>query len=50
MMLYALRARHRSEILKKKKNFGPTYPKILGHVTGNTHTFLFGLTAACRPC
>ena len=29
---------------KKKKIFGPTYPNFLGHVTGNTHTFLFGLT------
>ena len=37
---------HRSEILKKKKKkkiFRPTYPNFLGHVTGNTHTFLFGL-------
>ena len=29
---------------KKKKNiFRPTYPNFWGHVTGNTHTFLFGL-------
>ena len=28
---------------KKKKIFRPTYPNFLGHVTGNTHTFLFGL-------
>ena len=31
---------------KKKKIFRPTYPNFLGHVTGNTHTFLFGLTKA----
>ena len=24
--------------------FRPTYPNFLGHVTGNTHTFLFGLS------
>ena len=38
---------HRSEILKKKRKtkkiFRPTYPNFYGHVTGNTHTFLFGL-------
>ena len=28
---------------KKKKIFRPTYPNFFGHVTGNTHTFLFGL-------
>ena len=33
---------------KKKKNedfptYTCTYPNFLGHVTGNTHTFLFGL-------
>ena len=28
---------------KKKKIFWPTYPNFLGHVTGNIHTFLFGL-------
>ena len=27
---------------KKKKKFRPTYPNFLGHVTRNTHTFLFG--------
>ena len=27
---------------KKKKKFRPTYPNFFGHVTGNTHTFLFG--------
>ena len=27
----------------KKKIFRPTYPNCFGHVTGNTHTFLFGL-------
>ena len=30
-----------------KKNFRPTYPNFWGHVTGNTHTFLFGLIAFC---
>ena len=30
-------------LLKKKKIFRPTYPNFLGHVTGNMHTFLFGL-------
>ena len=42
MMIMAL-----SEFVKKKKKkkiFRPTYPNFLGHVTGNTHTFLFGLT------
>ena len=29
---------------KKKKIFRPTCPNFFGHVTGNTHTFLFGLT------
>ena len=29
---------------KKKKIFRPTYPNFWGHVTGNTHTFLFGLS------
>ena len=28
---------------EKKKIFRPTYPIFGGHVTGNTHTFLFGL-------
>ena len=28
---------------KKKKIFRPTYPNFSGHVTGNKHTFLFGL-------
>ena len=28
---------------QKKKIFRPTYPNFFGHVTGNTHTFLFGL-------
>ena len=31
---------------KKKKNFRPTYPNFFGHVTGNTHAFLFGLIQA----
>ena len=32
---------------KKKKIFRPTYPNFFGHVTGNTHTFLFGLIIKC---
>ena len=28
---------------RKKKIFRPTYPNFWGNVTGNTHTFLFGL-------
>ena len=32
---------------KKKKIFRPTYPNFLGHVTRNTHTFLFGLISFC---
>ena len=54
MILYALimhddHAINQIEVLKKKKKkkkkkiFRPTYPNFLGHVTGNTHTFLFGL-------
>ena len=33
---------------KKKKIFQPTYPNFLGHVTGNTHTSLFGLSWALK--
>ena len=54
MILYALIMHddhdnvHRSEFVKKKKKkkkiFRPTYPNFFGHVTGNTHTFLFGLS------
>ena len=46
MILYALTMhddRNIDQSLLKKKDF-PTYlPYFWGHVTGNTHTFLFGL-------
>ena len=51
MIFYALHDDHdineslykKKKKKKKKKIFRPTYPNFLGHVTGNAHTFLFGL-------